>query len=105
MTQYQPLHDRVLLQVQPEAQQETKTASGLYVAASTTSNNHVRIAEVLNFGDGEILYNGEKRSLSVRVGQKILIHMTDLLEIDPTPDSSKPILGIVRERDILAIVI
>jgi co-chaperonin GroES (HSP10) len=106
---YTPLHDRLLIQVDPEIQaQEEKTAGGLILPAPQSgmvpASRDVRIATVLSVGEGEILYNGEIRKLAVQPRMRVLIHVNEVLPVEPSLDPTEPIIGFISERNVIAVV-
>lgn len=62
-----PLHDRVIVK---RMEEERMSAGGIVIPDSATEKP-IR-GEVLAVGNGKILENGEKRSLDISVGDKIL---------------------------------
>ena len=67
MAKLKPLGDKVVVQV---LEQEDKTASGIYLPDS--AKKKPQEGKVVAIGDGRTLDNGEKNTLSVKVGDKVL---------------------------------
>jgi len=91
---FNPVFDRVLVDVEPEAQ---KTAGGLFLAE--TSRSPFAVAKVLAVGPG-IYQNGQLNPTMVKVDQKVTFQRGLGLEI--VVEGAKYLL--LREVDILAIV-
>lgn len=104
---YIPLHDRVVVQVfPPDFVGERKSEGGIIlpdVSDTTTQVNPVREATVLAVGYGEVLYDGTVRNLTVKVGDRVLVHENDVLPLRAVLPH-EPLEGIVSERQILAII-
>jgi chaperonin GroES len=62
-----PLHDRVVIR---RVDEETVTAGGIVLPGKAAEKPSQ--GEVLAIGTGKIMDNGEKRSMSVKVGDKVL---------------------------------
>ncbi len=91
----QPLGDRVVIK---PADEEEKTAGGIYLPETASKDKPVR-GEVLAVGKGKLNDKGERVSLEVKVGDKVIYSKYAGTEVK---------LGdlkvlIVREEDILAI--
>lgn len=104
---YKPLHDRVIVQIlPPDFVGERKSEGGIILPDVPNANgqaNPVREATVLAVGYGEILYDGTVRDLAVKVGDKVLVHESEVLPIKNALPH-EPIEGIISERQILAVV-
>ena len=62
-----PLHDRVVVR---RVDEETKTAGGIVLPGKAAEKPSQ--GEVLAVGPGKIMDNGEKRSMGVKAGDKVL---------------------------------
>lgn len=81
------------------------TTGGLFVpVAANTSEADVQEAEVIAVGEGEILYNGHVRCLSLRVGDVVLVRASEVLPLVPPTDPTAPIDGIISERNVLCVL-
>lgn len=91
-----PLADRVI--VKPESQEEV-TKSGI-VLPDTARGERPEKGEVIATGPGKILENGERQSMSVKVGDTIVFtkYAPNEVKIDDQE------LLIIREDDIMAVV-
>jgi chaperonin GroES len=67
MSNIKPLGDKVVVEL---VEQEEKTASGLYLP--DTAKKKPQSGRVIAVGNGRILDNGERNTLSVKVGDKVL---------------------------------
>lgn len=67
MAKLKPLGDKIVVQVR---ESEEKTASGIYLPDS--AKKKPQEGTVVAVGDGRTLDNGEKNTLSVKVGDKVL---------------------------------
>jgi chaperonin GroES len=67
MAKLKPLGDKVVVQV---LESEDKTASGIYLPDS--AKKKPQEGKVVAIGDGRTLDNGEKNTLSAKVGDKVL---------------------------------
>jgi chaperonin GroES len=67
MPQLKPLGDKVVVQL---VEQEDKTASGIYLPDS--AKKKPQEGKVVATGNGRILDNGERNSLTVKVGDRVL---------------------------------
>lgn len=104
---YQPLHDRVLLQVDPEikVEAEKKSQGGIILSGAIQAPpSDVREALVLAVGGGEILFDGSIRELAVGVGDRVLVHVNEVLPIEPSLDPTDPVFGFISERSIISVV-
>ena len=66
-TSLRPLGDKVVVKLR---EQEDKTASGIYLPDSAMKKPQE--GEVIAVGQGRVLDNGERNSLNVKVGDKVL---------------------------------
>ena len=67
MANLKPLGDKIVVQV---TESEEKTASGIYLPDS--AKKKPTEGKVIAVGDGRTLDNGEKNTLSVKVGDRVL---------------------------------
>jgi chaperonin GroES len=67
MASLKPLGDKVVVQL---VEQEEKTASGIYLPDS--AKKKPTEGKVIATGQGRVLDNGERNTLSVRVGDRVL---------------------------------
>ncbi len=67
MAQLRPLGDKVVVQL---TEQEEKTASGIYLPDS--AKKKPQEGKIIAVGNGRVLDNGERNSLSVKVGDRVL---------------------------------
>ena len=67
MPNLKPLGDKVVVQL---IEQEEKTASGIYLP--DTAKKKPTEGKVIAVGEGRTLDNGDKNSLSVKVGDRVL---------------------------------
>ena len=67
MANLKPLGDKIVVQVR---ESEEKTASGIYLPDS--AKKKPQEGTVVAVGDGRTLDNGEKNTLTVKVGDKVL---------------------------------
>jgi len=67
MANLRPLGDKVVVQV---VEQEGVTASGIYLPDS--AKKKPQEGKVIAVGDGRVLDNGTRNSLSVKVGDRVL---------------------------------
>lgn len=89
------------------AGEEQKTAGGLILVAPADGSmldNPVREALVLAVGDGEVLFDGTLRQLSVTPGQRVLLHTNEVLPFKPILDPSELVEGLISERQILMVL-
>jgi len=91
-----PLGNRVILK---PLKQEEKTASGI-ILPDTVEKEKSEKGEVIAVGPGKVLDNGERLSMSVEVGNKVLFkkYSEENVKID-----NEEYL-VVDENDILAII-
>ena len=66
-TSLRPLGDKVVVKLR---EQEDKTASGIYLPDS--AKKKPQEGEVIAVGQGRVLDNGERNSLNVKPGDKVL---------------------------------
>lgn len=105
-----PLHDRVVVELLPvNFVGEQKTSGGIIIpiqGADSSSNlmNPVREARVLEVGPGELLYDGSIRALNVVPGDLVLVHENEVLPLKPVVDPNEAVIGIINERQILAVL-
>jgi chaperonin GroES len=67
MSSIKPLGDKVVIQV---VEQEEKTASGIFLP--DTAKKKPQEGKVVAVGNGRVLDNGQRNSLSVKVGDRVL---------------------------------
>ncbi|CAN5364434.1 co-chaperone GroES [soil metagenome] len=67
MANLKPLGDKIVVQV---TESEEKTASGIYLPDS--AKKKPTEGKVIAVGDGRTLDNGQKNTLSVKVGDRVL---------------------------------
>lgn len=92
---FRPLHDRVLVKrISPE----TKTVGGIIIPDS--AKDKPQEAEVVAVGNGRVLDSGEVRSMSVKVGDRVLFgkYTGDEVKLDGEEHV------VLREEDILAVL-
>lgn len=90
-----PLHDRVIIKREEE---ETKSAGGIVLPGSTVEKPSR--GEVVAVGNGKFLDNGQKSTMSVKVGDKVLFGKYSGTEVK----SDKDTLIVMREDEIMAII-
>jgi chaperonin GroES len=90
-----PLHDRILAK---RLADDPKTSGGLFIP--DTAKEKPLEARVIAVGGGKILENGKTQTLSVKVGDKVLIGKYSGSEVKL--DGEDHI--ILREDDLLAIL-
>ena len=90
-----PLFNNVL--VKP-LEAEEKTAGGIYLPESAKEKPQIGL--VMAVGEGEVTPKGEKRPMTVKVGQKVMYKKWGGNEIKVGNEE----WTIVEEKDILAIV-
>lgn len=90
-----PLGSRVLLEIPEE---ETTTASGLVLTGS--AKEKPQTAKVVAVGDGELLEDGKRAPISVKVGDLVLYEKYSGTEITY---EDKDYL-VIKDADIVAIV-
>jgi chaperonin GroES len=91
-----PLHSNVV--VKPLEVDET-TPSGIFLP-ETVDKDKPEQGEVISIGPGKILDNGEKYTMSVKVGDKVVFkkYSPDEIKID------KEKFFVISDSDILAII-
>jgi chaperonin GroES len=67
MASLKPLGDKVVVEL---VEQEEKTASGIYLPDS--AKKKPQIGSVIATGNGRVLDSGERNTLSVKTGDKVL---------------------------------
>lgn len=67
MANLKPLGDKVVVQV---VEQEEKTASGIYLP--DTAKKKPQEGKIIATGNGRVLDNGERNTLTVKVGDRVL---------------------------------
>lgn len=90
-----PLNDRVIIEV---GQEEEVTAGGLVLTSA--AKEKPQTGEVIAVGDGHVLENGTRMTLSVKVGDTVMFEKYAGSEVKY---EGKDYL-IVHEKDIVAIV-
>ena len=91
-----PLHDNVI--IKPEAQEEM-TKSGIVLPGNAEQEKPVH-GKVLAVGDGHIFENGQKRKMSVKIGDNIVFKKYSADEINIQGEE----FLIIKESDIVAII-
>ncbi|MDW7674015.1 MAG: co-chaperone GroES [Bacillota bacterium] len=89
-----PLGDRVVIKV---LAQEEKTASGIVLP--DTAKEKPQEGEVVAVGSGRLLENGEKATLEVKVGDRVIYSKFAGTEVKVAGQEYL----ILNERDILAV--
>jgi len=90
-----PLHDRVLVR---RADEETTTPGGIVLPGN--AQEKPQMGEVVAVGDGKILESGERRSLDVKVGDRVYFGKYAGSEIKVGNEEYM----IMREEDIMGVV-
>ncbi len=90
-----PLHDRVLVR---RMEDETTTAGGIVIPDN--AKEKPSRGEVLAIGNGKLLDNGDRRSLDVKTGDKILFGKYSGNEVKVDGEE----LLVMREDDIMGII-
>ncbi|OHX13834.1 co-chaperone GroES [Chromobacterium sphagni] len=90
-----PLHDRVVIK---RLEAEEKTASGIVLPGSAAEKPDM--GEVLAVGNGKILENGERRSLELKVGDKVIFGKYSGQTVKVDGDE----VLVMREEDVMGIV-
>ena len=90
-----PLHDRVIVK---RLDQETKTASGLFIPDAAAEKPDQ--GEVLAVGNGKVQDNGQVRPLEVKVGDRVLFGKYSGQAVKVNGEE----LLVMREEDIMAVV-
>ena len=95
-TSIKPLHDRVIIRRIDDA--SDKTAGGLYIP--DTAKEKPQEGEVIAAGDGKYKENGERQSLDVKTGDRVLFGKYSGSEIKIDGEE----LLIMREDEILGVI-
>jgi chaperonin GroES len=90
-----PLHDRVLVKRLDESE---TTASGIIIPDS--AKEKPQQGTVISAGDGRVLDNGQRASLDVKAGDRVLFGKYSGSEVTIEGDK----LLILREDEILAVL-
>ncbi len=90
-----PLHDRIVVE---RLEQETKTASGIFIPDQAAEKPDQ--GKVLAVGNGKILEDGKVRPLDVKVGDKVLFGKYSGQTVKV---GDKEYL-VMREEDVFAVV-
>ena len=90
-----PLHDRLVVR---RIEAENTSAGGIIIP-DKAQEKPVQ-GEVLALGDGAVLDNGERRPLSVKVGERILFGKYAGTEIKLDGEE----LLVLRESDVMAVI-
>lgn len=93
--QYKPLHDHILIQAVSKEEQ----SKGGIILPDTVDKEKPEMGEVVAVGEGKMLDNGQRRPLSVAVGNKVVFKS---YAPDKIPGDEE--LYIISEDDVLAIV-
>jgi chaperonin GroES len=90
-----PLNDRVVVK---RLEAEEKTASGIVLPGSAAEKPDM--GEVLAVGNGKLLENGDRQTLDVKVGDKVIFgkYSGQTVKVDGEE------LLVMREEDIFGIV-
>lgn len=91
-----PLHDNVI--IKPEAQEEV-TKSGIVLPGNVEQEKPVH-GKVLAVGDGLFFENGQKKEMSVKVGDNVVFKKYSPDEITVEGEDYL----IIKESDIVAII-
>lgn len=92
---FRPLYDRVVVK---RVEAEEKTIGGLFLPE--TAKEKPQTAEIVAVGDGRLLESGERRAVSVKVGDRVLLSKWSGDEVKVDGED----LIILKEDEILAIV-
>ena len=92
---FRPLHDRIVVK---RAENETKTASGIYLPESA-KEKPVR-GTVIARGPGKLLENGKRADMSVKVGATVVYGKYAGSEVEL---KGKKLL-IIKESELLGVV-
>ncbi len=90
-----PLHDRVVIK---RVEEEETTESGLYIP-DTAKEKPIQ-GDVVAVGDGKILDNGEKRSMAVKEGDRVIFAKYAGTEVEV---GGQEVL-VMREDDIMGVI-
>lgn len=118
---YAPIYDRLLVSVDPEIRAEATTSEGgidlmpgekltgggiILTTHPTTQGqaaaSDLREATVLAVGGGEVLYDGSYRDLPFFVGDRVLLHLNEVLPIVMSADPTDPIIGFINDRHVFS---
>lgn len=91
-----PLHDRVIIK---RTEAESKSAGGIVLTGSAAEKS--TRGEVLAVGNGRVLDSGEVKTMSVKVGDKVIFNEGYGVKTEKLDGQEVLILS---ENDILAIV-
>lgn len=92
---FRPLHDRVLVK---RTENEEKTSGGIIIPES--AKEKPQEGEVISVGEGKKLDNGERQSMDVKAGDRILFGKYSGSEIKMEGEE----FVILREDEILGVV-
>ena len=90
-----PLHDRVVVR----RLEEERTSPGGIVIPDSAAEKPVQ-GEVLAVGNGKVLDNGDRRSLDVKVGDRVLFGKYSGTEVKISGETYL----VMREEDIMGVV-
>jgi len=90
-----PLHDRVVVR----RLEEERTTPGGIVIPDSAAEKPIQ-GEVLAVGNGKVLENGDRRSLDVKVGDRVLFGKYSGTEVKISGETYL----VMREEDIMGIV-
>lgn len=90
-----PLYDRVVVR---RLDAETTSKGGIIIPDNAAEKPNQ--GEIVAVGDGAVLNDGSVRTLSVKVGDRVLFGKYSGTEIDSDDDQ----LVVMKEADILAII-
>ena len=102
----QPLHNRILVRVQPLEKKEEKTASGLFVIRESeiqaSGLQELLEAEVLAVGAGEMLFNGDIRLIPLDKGDKVHVYLSEIepVSFEYLRDKTLPIVGYILDTQV-----
>jgi chaperonin GroES len=90
-----PLYDRVLVK---RLAADEKTNSGLFLPE--TAKEKPQQAEVVAVGEGKVLDSGDRRAMSVKVGDRVLFgkYSGDEIKLDGVE------MFILKESELLAVI-
>ncbi|HYN76591.1 MAG TPA: co-chaperone GroES [Lamprocystis sp. (in: g-proteobacteria)] len=90
-----PLHDRVVVR----RLEEERTSPGGIVIPDSAAEKPVQ-GEILAVGNGKVLDNGDRRSLDVKVGDRVLFGKYSGTEVKISGETYL----VMREEDIMGVV-
>jgi chaperonin GroES len=90
-----PLHDRVVVR----RLDEERTSPGGIVIPDSAAEKPVQ-GEILAVGNGKVLDNGDRRSLDVKVGDRVLFGKYSGTEVKISGETYL----VMREEDIMGVV-